>query len=267
MIESDKEAFLAAWTAKRGSKDLSVCADAFEGLSHAGYSISHVLNAMEIFSRESRYGITKSDIFEYLNKHQLVSSSEAWNTALLSFDEGQTLILNDALIYGINACRLVYQDGDKYGARMAFNEAYTRFKKNALSNNIVVQSTVSLGHDIHGRKQALTDFINKGLISTDDAKRLLPINRLNNEEKKIISAYLEAPGGSESGENKFKNNARQLKESVAQALLSPKEKISDLPIDASRFEQQREKKRLLDLKITEKQRALKAHQELISGMG
>lgn len=52
------------------------------------------------------------------------SADEAWALALKAMDENETVTWTREIMYAWERCRVVYQDGDKVGARMAFKAVY-----------------------------------------------------------------------------------------------------------------------------------------------
>lgn len=52
------------------------------------------------------------------------SADAAWALALKAMDENETVTWTREIMYAWERCRVVYQDGDKVGARMAFKAVY-----------------------------------------------------------------------------------------------------------------------------------------------
>ncbi len=100
---------------------------------------------------------------------------EAWSIAMTSFDENETVVLNDEIAAALEYSRDPYLNGDKYGARNAFIETYTRKIKQARKENKPVKWWPSLGHDKDKRRSALEQAVIAGRIGYDHAQNLTPL--------------------------------------------------------------------------------------------
>lgn len=113
-------------------------------------------------------------ITDYMNDDGRPSADEAWSIAIQSFDENQTVVMNDEIAGSLESARLIYQDGDRTGARMAFKNAYERKIKEARSEGKPVKWWPSMGDDPHMRQGVLEQAVLDGKLSHNHVSGLLP---------------------------------------------------------------------------------------------
>jgi hypothetical protein len=102
------------------------------------------------------------------------SADEAWAIAIRSFDEYQTVVMNDDISGALEQARDIYYDGDKVGARMAFKSAYDRNIGDSRREGVAVKWWPSIGFDIDGRRDALEQAVVQGLLPRAQVDKLLP---------------------------------------------------------------------------------------------
>ncbi len=131
------------------------------------YPILDIKKAMADHMREGKFAPKPADIIaqiEKANHDGRLESDEAWAIALNSFDERQTIALNDEIASALNLARSIYADGDKVGARMAFKKSYEREVEKARAIGKPVKWWPSLGHDPDGREAGIQQAINQGYL-------------------------------------------------------------------------------------------------------
>ncbi|WP_018935674.1 MULTISPECIES: hypothetical protein [unclassified Thioalkalivibrio] len=124
-----------------------------------------------------RWAPKPADVIAHIESRQASQwpeSDEAWSTALRAMDENDTVIWNDEIAAAWGIARPIAEAGDEVGARMAFREAYRREVRAALEEGRSPRVRVSAGHDPDLRRDAITHAEERGLITHDQAKNLLP---------------------------------------------------------------------------------------------
>lgn len=101
-------------------------------------------------------------------------AEEAWAIALTSRDEADTVVWTADIAQAFAICRCVLDLGDKFGAHMAFKEAYNRIVAQARSANIPAQWIASIGFDVNRRAAVLQNPSNAALLSAPTIAALLP---------------------------------------------------------------------------------------------
>lgn len=87
---------------------------------------------------------------------------EAWSIALRGADEFDTVVWTAEMAQAWAACKPVFDEGDKIGARMAFREAYARLVEQARRERRPVAWEASLGFDPQRREVAVMTAIEAG---------------------------------------------------------------------------------------------------------
>lgn len=141
----------------------------------APYSIENCLGAMKAHManpKSGKFAPRPADLIEQIQGAQpmAMTADEAWNIAMQSFDERETVITNDLIDSALMACQAILDAGDKIGARRAFIAAYERL----LSTGAQQVWRVSLGHDPAGREAVLAQGVQAGLITQQHAAALMP---------------------------------------------------------------------------------------------
>lgn len=188
MNKSDFDQFCSAWGAASEVYNVTptdgALALSFQAL--AKYSIQDIKKALMDYVTTSQFPPKPADIIKTLVKSDgRPEPDEAWSIAIESFDEYRTVILNDELSGALGAARDIYNDGDKVGARMAFRESYTKIIDKARRNGDPVKWWPSMGFDESGRKSALEQAVQKGLLQAAHVNHLLP-SPITEEGQKVI---------------------------------------------------------------------------------
>lgn len=107
---------------------------------------------------------------------QWPAAEQAWAQAIEAADERATVVWQsrEAQQAWHQAAQAIYLDGDQVGARVAFKEAYNRLVREAVNAGRSPRTAVSLGHDVQGRRDALTTAVDQGLLSREAAQQYLP---------------------------------------------------------------------------------------------
>lgn len=95
----------------------------------AEYPLQHVLAAIGVHAKKSRFAPTPADICEIIDartKAKHVAADEAWVIAKRSMNESETVVLTDEIFQARNVAWELWNSGDHIGARMAFKSAYDR---------------------------------------------------------------------------------------------------------------------------------------------
>lgn len=194
MNEKDFDSFIDMW---RGAQELhnitptdSAIAIAYKILSK--YDYADVSSAMmEYLSDPERgkYPAKPSDIIDVLKSRAeddgRPGADKAWSIAVSSFDENNTVVMNDEIGEALRISRTIYLDGDKTGARMAFRSAYEEAVKTAREEGRPVKWFPSLGHDKHGRASVLNQAVNDGLLPAAHVTALIP-PEINSDGLKLM---------------------------------------------------------------------------------
>jgi hypothetical protein len=113
-----------------------------------------------------------ADIMAKLPRQQPkpMNADEAWAIAIVSFDEGASVVWNTVIEEARNAALPIWLEGDGIGARMAFKGAYDRL----MSCGGQSRWKLSIGHDPARREEAVNSAIAAGLITAEQGRDLLP---------------------------------------------------------------------------------------------
>jgi len=126
-------------------------------------------------------------------------AEEAW--AAIPKDEHGSVVWTTEMRDAWAASYPLLRDGDLIAARMAFKEKYPPLVQRARDARLPVQWEISLGHDLVGRELVLLDAAEKGRLSPQKVRSLLPYHRENEGlnarllalEGKSAAALLPAP--------------------------------------------------------------------------
>jgi hypothetical protein len=122
------------------------------------YPLDHVLSALKVHSKRSRFAPTPADVVEIIDERtgaKHLTADEAWVIALQSFDEFATVVWTKEMAEARAIAGPVYESGDVIAARMAFKDAYNRIIKTA--NDPVW--FVNVGFDAARRADAVKEAI------------------------------------------------------------------------------------------------------------
>ena len=111
---------------------------------------------------------------ERANPDGRLEADEAWSLAIKSFDEHQSVVLNDEIAVALQLSSDIYNDGDKTGARMAFRASYEKIVETNRKSGKPVKWWPSLGFDVSGRQAALEQAVVNGYLTHSNVEHLLP---------------------------------------------------------------------------------------------
>lgn len=135
------------------------------------YDESKVLKALDICCRELRGRLRISDVIERIDDGR-PGAEEAW--AMIPQDERGSVVWTEEMSQAYGVAYKLIEQGDTIQARMAFIEVYRDRCLKARHSRLPVKWMPSLGHDPDGRTHVLTEAVEKGRLTSDHAKRLLP---------------------------------------------------------------------------------------------
>ncbi|MDR0458710.1 MAG: hypothetical protein LBH10_06775 [Burkholderiaceae bacterium] len=93
---------------------------------------------------------------------------EAWAMSLRAADENETVVWTTEMAQAWQACKSVFDLGDKIGARMAYREAYARLVQQARDAQMSTQWMASLGWDERRRADVLREAVDAGRLRQSD---------------------------------------------------------------------------------------------------
>lgn len=129
--------------------------------------------ALAEHEKRSRFAPKPADLFAIRESAiGRLTADEAWALALRASDEANTVVWTQEAAIAFSAASDILQSGDKVGARMAFKAAYERA---CLSATGPVQWQISLGYDEARREGVLTDAVERGQITHQQAARHIPL--------------------------------------------------------------------------------------------
>lgn len=120
-------------------------------------------------------------------------AEEAWSIAVRAEDEAATVVWTAEIAEAWGIAHPVAHAGDKIGARMAFREAYERLVEAARRERRQVAWSPSLGTDAAARDRAISEAVERGLLSAQ-AYPTLPAPAVSS-----LSQLLEGPSAAASG--------------------------------------------------------------------
>lgn len=108
------------------------------------------------------------------NNDRRPGAEEAWATALLSQDEGATVVWTSETAAAFSICRPVLESSGAISARKAFIEAYERLVGEARRAGVKPSWSASLGWDKERQTPALQRAESAGLLPSTHVSALLP---------------------------------------------------------------------------------------------
>jgi hypothetical protein len=150
------------------------------------YDERGVLVALTKCRKELKGRLTLAEIISRIDDGR-PGAEEAWS--MLPRDEATTVVWTDEMNQAWGAVQNLISDGEVVAARMAFKETYSRIVTEAREGRQPARWTVSLGHDVPGRKTALLMAVAKRRLTADHACALIP----NFEVEDSVTPLLAAP--------------------------------------------------------------------------
>jgi hypothetical protein len=137
----------------------------------SAYPEHQVLGALRRCRREVKGVLSVQDVVSRLDDGRL-GAEEAW--AMLPKSEAESVVWSSEMAEASRISQPLLDDGDRIGARMAFKQAYDRLVAAARDAGRPADWQVSLGHDPHGRQQALREAVERGRLSLAHAQAVAP---------------------------------------------------------------------------------------------
>ncbi|MDT8282529.1 MAG: hypothetical protein RQ982_06900 [Gammaproteobacteria bacterium] len=208
-------------------------------------SFQHVMDAMTIHARRSKFKPRPADIIEIINQQDgRPTADEAWPIALQASDEMATAVWTSEIEQAWFHCYPVFDAGDEVGARMAFRQYYDRLVEHARMSGIQATWKISLGHDQTQRVSALAIAEQKGLITRDRVESLLPSSEPSGDGQHIAALL----GSDKKPEQALSKQAQDYIEQIRAELAKPYSK-PDLAAKRTQVEQQRRRELACQEKI------------------
>jgi len=179
MLDADKKEFATIVSATLKTYRIEPDADVLRlwwGVL-SNFTIEQVRDGFNHFigSKEGKFSIVPANIIESIEKLKpdgRLGSDEAW--AIYPHDEATSAVLTNEIAEAMQIAKPLLDEGDKYGARMAFKEAYARIVNNNKNAGIAPKWFPSLGTDKNGREEVLKQAVQLGRLTQDHALSLLP---------------------------------------------------------------------------------------------
>lgn len=157
----------------------------------SGFDDAPVLTALTKCRRELRGRLTLEAIISRVDDGR-PGVEEAW--AMLPRDEATTTVWTQEMASAWGTVQELIDEGDTIAARMAFKETYMRLVAEARESHTPPKWSVSLGHDVIGRKTALLMAVAKRRISADHACALIPNFKEEDTVTPLIASAVKAAG-------------------------------------------------------------------------
>lgn len=138
------------------------------------YPEPQVLGALKRCAREVKSKLTLADILQRLEDGR-PGPEEAWS--MVPKDEGASVFWTIEMRDAFRVAYSMVAAGELIPARMAFKERYTALVQQARDARHPVQWEFSPGHDRDGRELVLLDAAEKGRISVEGVRGILPYHR------------------------------------------------------------------------------------------
>ena len=137
----------------------------------AAYPERAVIAALARCRKEVRGLLTISDVISRIDDGR-PGAEEAF--AMLPKREDDSVVWTLEMSQAFGVCVGLLDAGDTVAARMAFKETYQRLVSQSRDKGEPVRWHPSLGHDPRGREAVLKDAVERGRISIEHARELVP---------------------------------------------------------------------------------------------
>lgn len=138
------------------------------------YPEAQVLGALKRCCKELKGRLTLAEIVSRMDDGR-PGPEEAWS--MIPRDEASSAFWTEEMREAYGACANLIREGQLVPARMAFTERYRVLVAQARDRREPVRWSPTLGTDRDGRELVILDAVQKGRISADSAKALLPYHR------------------------------------------------------------------------------------------
>lgn len=138
------------------------------------YSLNELGRALRACRMEVRNKLTVADIIQRCQaEDRRPGKDEAWSIGLDSSDEYGTAVMTWEIQQAMIPAKVILDEGDNVGARMAFMSAYERLVREARQINRPIEVIVSLGFDKERREPAIQRAVQLGWLPQIEADRHL----------------------------------------------------------------------------------------------
>jgi hypothetical protein len=139
------------------------------------YPINSLKAAANAWVRKSQFMPKPADLIKLMGgASNHLSPDEAWAIAILASDETNTVVWTGEIAKAWAQAKIVYQNGDKIGARRTFIDTYERLVDKSMMHGRTAEVFVSLGSDKEKRVDAINHAVFTGLLTQDRANYYLP---------------------------------------------------------------------------------------------
>jgi hypothetical protein len=158
------------------------------------YSFLDCAEALRKCRAEVRGRLTLSDVVNRINAYDgRPNKDEAWNIALQSSDERETVVLTPEISIALKGAKAILDHGDKVAARMAFTSTYERLLITARAQGEPVKWSVSFGWDGDLRAQALETAVQLQRLLPSQAAEMLQVAAPITADGRAIAELLIGP--------------------------------------------------------------------------
>lgn len=197
------------------------------------YSLPELGRALRACRRENRGRLTVADIIQQCQAEDgRPGKDEAWSIGLDSSDEYGTAVMTWEIQQAMASAKIVLDEGDQVGARMAFMSTYERLVRESRQVNKPVEWIVSLGFDKDRRATAIQQAVQLNRIPQIEADRhlgqlkLAAPSRTGEAIAGLITGKVVKP--KEEHRQKFMSLKDMVKQQAeAQAAMTPEERQAE----------------------------------------
>jgi len=177
------------------------------------YELHDIKVAIADYLATGHYPPKPADIVSRLNSVDgRLSADEAWSKAIIFFDSGRSVVMNDDIAQSVAEAEGIYLDGDKVGARMAFRAAYDRnvMESRKLGKPVTWWPSLNDQGDEPEKRAVLELGVVEGLLTAQSVAKLLPSPQLVEPSKLLAIAHQ----SNTMTEEEIQDNLKQLREWV-----------------------------------------------------
>lgn len=172
-----------AVTSELTGTDLSKSAASVMAQDLAQYPEHQVMGALTKCRRELRGRMSVADVIARLDDGR-PGPEEAWAMVYQALnDERVTMVVTPEMMLAFAAAWPLRDD--PIAARMAFKEYYEKAIAQSRDRGVAVKWQASLGHDAVGREAPLLDAVEKGRLSVEQVRGLLPLRDGSDAQQRL----------------------------------------------------------------------------------
>jgi hypothetical protein len=158
-------------TAEIYSRNLSAAAATMFARDLVRFTPAQILGALARCRLELKTFPSVADIAARIDDGR-PGAEQAWS--MIPKSEHDSVVWTEEMAEAFGVASQLIAANDLVAARMAFREVYTRLVEESRSRNRRVRWTPSFGFDPLGREGAVREALERGRISAEDARRMLP---------------------------------------------------------------------------------------------